>query len=553
MRLLGPMLCSSIGCLLLASGTSRATANDVSASEVEACRSLGNGAKVGNLTALSAQFVADGRFQPLSGKAIAGLPPFCRVVAMAAPSPQSHIVIEVWLPTQSNWNGKFLGTGNGGFGGEIITASLAGGLRRGFATANTDMGTHPAGSVGVGYAAGNGQPQTVRDWGFRATHEMALFGKEIVLRLYKAAAKKNYFVGCSTGGHQALTEAQRYPEDFDAIIAGAPGLNRTHLHAMFTNWSIQLRRPGSEAPTLTTTGLWRKAQLAACLTRQGGAPDDSFLPNPATCSLKPAALLCRPGQDTTTCLSPAQINALDVYLTGTRNPRTGALIYPPLTYAMVGGGRAAATPGGPPVAAELSRWVFGPQWDAASFDFDGDMARVDQALAGVINANNPDLSRFAARGGKLLMFHGWDDPIVSPFDSILYFDRAFAVGAHKSDFLRLFMVPGMSHCAGGAGPTMFGQEPAFPVGSAEEDLIAALDRWAETGIAPEVLRAKRLSGGLQEPFEGRKLLAERPICAYPWVARYKGSGSTTDPASFVCHKALPVAYAAPALLIATES
>jgi feruloyl esterase len=513
------------------------------------CPDLGKGTTIGDATVLSSQEVSGGRFDAGAEK-FEKLPSFCRVVARAQPSPQSNIVIEIWLPVGDAWNGKILGTGNGGFAGNIRFAALAGGLRRGYAVANTDMGTYPAATANLGYEAGNGRPEAVKDWGYRATHEMALLTRKMVERFYGRAARHAYFAGCSTGGHQGLTEAQRYPDDYDAIIAGAPGNNRTHLHAMFTWLALTFRAPGA-AMGPQAFSLWTSALQKACAGRDGGAPGDGYFTDPTQCTLQPGALRCKPGNAAGTCLTEGQITALDRLYGGTRNPRTGGLIYPPEMRGIEGllalwfANPAASAR---PVPSDLSRWVFGPEWDAASFDFDKDMAREDDALGRDVNALDPDLSRFVARGGKLILFHGWADPVVSPVDTVSYFDRLYATGAKKPSFARLFMVPGMSHCSGGPGADMFGQGAEYPVRPDDADMLTLLDRWVERGVAPDTVVAVKLQNA--DPMTGiaapdAPIAASRPLCAYPNVPRYKG-GDRTLAASFRCEAAPPARYERPA-------
>lgn len=516
----------------------------------DGCASLGAGRTFGDATVLSAQDVAGGAYTGSDGQKYTDLPAFCRIVARATPSPASNIIIEIWLPRADAWNAKILATGNGGFAGTVRSSALAGGLKRGYAVANTDMGTYPAGFQGLGYEAGNGRPEAVKDWGYRATHEMAELTKAVVTRYYGRAARHSYYSGCSTGGHQGLTEAQRFPEDFDAMLVGAAGHNRTHLHEMFTSLALIARRPGATMSPAAIK-LWSDAMLKACVGKDGGAPGDAFLTDPTQCSYSPRALLCKPGQSDG-CLQAGQVAALEAIYGGTRNPRTGGLIYPPEVRGIEGllglmlSGRPA---GSGAVPGELNRWVFGPDWDPASFDFDKDMARVDAALAPIVNAMNPDLSKFAAHGGKLIMFHGWADPVVSPIDSVLYYDRIHADGHARQDFVRLFMAPGVSHCAGGAGPDQFGQGAEFAPGDPDSDLLAALDRWSETGTAPETVIARKYAnsspfGGPPPP--GAVAIAERPLCAYPKVARYDGKGDAAKAASFTCTTAPRAHYERPA-------
>lgn len=506
----------------------------------DACAQL-RGLQSGNAVVLSTERIAGPSWKAPDGTSLDKLGNFCRIVARATPTPQSNILIEIWLPDTSLWNGKILGTGNGGFAGAIRYSALAGGLRRGYVVANTDMGTYPAGLLGAnGYDAGINRPEAVRDWGARATHEMALITKVVTTKFFSRSARHSYFAGCSTGGHQGLAEAQRYPDDYDAILAGAPGHNRTHLHMAFTWFGQAARMPGAFIPP-ANMAFWANAFLKNCVGRDGGAPGDGFLNQPLQCNFTPSRMLCAKGPSGPSCFTPQQVAVLDRIYGGVRNPRTGDLVYP----AEVKGGEGLlafflgdASAASRPVAADLARWVFGAQYDAAKFDFDADVARMDDAIGADVNANDPDLGRFAARGGKLIMFHGWSDIIVSPLDSIVYYERLNGGqgGPAKETFARLFMAPGMSHCAGGAGFDKFGQGAEASAGDADHDLLAALDRWVETGKAPEQVLAGKAAGDgnpLAPPSEG-PVVATRPLCAYPKVSQYDGHGDVHSAASFAC-------------------
>lgn len=387
----------------------------------------------------------------------------------------------------------------------------------------------------------------IRDWAYRGTHEMTVLAKEIVSRYYGRAAERSYFAGCSTGGHQALMEAQRYPDDYDAIIAGAPAHNRTRLHTRFNALRLLGREPGAglSFPLIQS---WRTAMLKACTGRDGGAPGDMFLSNPLQCNFAPSRFACKPGAAKDSCFSDAQAAALSKIYHGTRNPRTGELIYfgdlrgTESQLLMVYGDAVFAG------RFDISNWVLPADRSFASFDFDRDMATLDDTWAGEVNAMNPDLSRFAARGGKLILFHGWEDGLITPTDSIDYFQRIRADGRQRADFARLFLVPGMGHCAGGPGPSVFGQLPDIPAAaepSADNDLIIALDRWVEGGAAPEMIMGR----GMRKPAEAKSddpLFASRPICAFPAAARYDGKGDPMIGTSFKCAKAQMPKYERPA-------
>ncbi len=550
------MIFESLPFIALASMVLTATPQSASGAGASAfddkarCAALGNGRRIGNAVIVSSNHVDEGSAKDASGTTNVGLAGRCRVIAVASADGKSNILIEVWLPNAAHWNGKFLGTGNGGFAGSVNIGPLAGGLKRGFAVANTDMGTFPAAQSGgagqIGYAAGNGRPSAVKDWGHRSTHEMTLLAKAVIERYYGRAARNSFFAGCSTGGHQGLMEAQRYPEDYDGIIAGAAGHNRTHLHTMFLRQALAMNRPDFALPSLPSLRLWTDHWRSRCVGKDGGAPGDPFLTVPGKCTAKPRDLICGSGSASDTCIPESELILLETMYTPTRNPRTDEVIYPRIEigaeqslvrYAHLMG---AFKPRGVP--AEIARWAFPSDWDTTTFDFDRDMGRVDSTLASAINANNPDLTRFAARGGKLIMWHGWEDYLVSPYDSITYYDRAFASGRSRSGFLRLFMAPGVDHCGAGAGPDSFGQMASIEsfqrnAGRASHDMLAALEAWVEAGKAPEAIIASKYS--VTDP---DKTIAQRPLCPYPSAAYYSGSGSNTDAGNFSCESAAPVRF-----------
>lgn len=502
-----------------------------------ACGMLGTGVVIGDATVMVAEQVAGGDYSATDGAKLTGLPAFCRVLALARPHPSSRVLVEIWLPEADAWNGKLLGTGNGGSAGKISSGALAGGLRRGFATANTDLGTYPAGVPGVAFNVGDGQPEILKDFGHRATHSMTVLAKEVVARHYGSAASKSFFAGCSTGGQQALMEAQRYPDDYDGIIAGAPAHNRTHLHVRFASLRELGNQPGAALPA-SARKLWSDAYLSECGGQDGGAPEDTFLTDPLACNASPRQLLCEPGDAEETCLTEPQVRALEAIYDGTRNPRTGELIAvadvlgaEPQLVQMVYG-EAFFAPG-----FDITNWVLPADRDPSSFDFDDDMAALDERYAADVNAMDADLTRFAQRGGKLIIFHGWNDGAIGALDSIDYFERIAAGGGDVEDFARLFLLPGVGHCAGGPGPGEFGQLadiPLRPDASPENDLLLALAHWSETGTAPDAVIGRTGASG------------ERPICAYPNIARYDGVGDPKGASSFGCVTAPRAVYERPA-------
>jgi feruloyl esterase len=390
---------------------------------------------------------------------------------MLTPSADSDIKIEVWLPT-TDWNGKFQAVGNGGWAGTISYGALASALQEGYATASTDTG-----HAGANASFAIGHPEKVIDFAYRAVHEMALKSKAIIATFYGRAPRFSYWMGCSTGGRQALMEAQRYPEDFDGIIAGAPANNQTQLCA----WRIAveariLQSPASVVPPAKLVRL-NRAVLAACDAIDGVT--DGLLTDPHQCQFDPATLLCR-GPDQDDCLTAQQIEAVKMGYAPARR-KTGELIYPGL----VPGGETGwemltgAKPEPGLIDVGMFRFVAheDPAWDWRTFDLDRDTSLIDKK-AGFIDAVNPDLSAFRAHGGKLLIYHGWNDGgsggAISPQNTVNYYSSVLArMGSQQQDWLRLFTVPGMEHCGGGPGPD-------------QVNWMAALDRWRESGIAAEL-------------------------------------------------------------------
>ncbi len=499
---------------------------------------------------------------------LTGLPPFCRVTATLTPMSDSAIKIEVWLP-KATWNGRFLGTGGGGFQGVITYNELALGIQQGFAATNSDLGTgssgcNPlfcgsAGNMGnpLAIAFGDpatpstglfGHPERIKDFGYRAIHLMTLRGKEIAKAFYNQSAQTAYFAGCSTGGQNALMEAQRFPEDYNGILAGAAAFNRTHLHmAGLSSWQNTHATPGRFIQPGQLT-LVNKAVLAQCAGQDGGVKTDAFLTDPRDCKFDPKVLQCTGANVPPACLTAEQVTTIRNDYAGTINPRTGAIINPGVargaeTDNIFALGLAFQESLPEPPFDGLFYWVFGPTFghpasphSYKTFDFDRDVDTVDDQLARTLNATSTDLSEFSRRGNKLLMYHGWADPLIPSQSSINYFnalvgrdgddhDRAQPVAFRPGDdgrlaatqkYARLFMVPGMFHCSGGPGPNVF-------------DALTPLVKWVEQGVAPETIIATKFVADTPP-----NVLMTRPLCVYPKVARYKGSGDSNQAANFVC-------------------
>jgi feruloyl esterase len=464
-------------------------------------------------TITKADVVSAGTFTPPTGKPLPDLPAFCRVTAVLKPSPDSDILVEIWMP-QSDWNQRFEGTGNGGFAGKISYGALAEGLRRGFAVANTDMGmATPADATASIFF---NRPERWIDWGYRATHEMTLAAKQVVRAYYERDATRAYFVGCSTGGEQALMESQRYPDDYDGIVGGAPAQNRTAVHvSILWNFAANERTPASYLPAAARS-LLSQAVRDACDALDG--VKDGVIADPGKCHLDPASLQCKSAGEQN-CLTASQVDTVKQIYAGPVNPRTGQSLYPGLTRGSeFGWDGLDPGPGGNPPYAAIFQWVFGPQWDWRKFDFDHEDATYTQTLAALVNATNPDIDTFRAHGHKLLMYHGWSDWLVAPEESINYWNAVHTwSGASMDQSFRLFMVPGLAHCAGGPGATHF-------------DPLSAVVDWVEHGVAPDKIIASKLPPA--EPGDAANF--QRLLCPYPRVAQYQEPGNTNDASSFVC-------------------
>lgn len=489
---------------------------------------------IANATITEAAAVESGSFTPMGGQAMSDLPAFCRVALTLKPSSDSDIKLEVWMPA-SGWNGKFEGVGNGGFAGAISFPALAQAIKQGYATASTDTG-HRAGGTDAGWALNH--PEKIADFGYRAIHESAVAAKALMAAFYGNGPKRSYFNSCSNGGRQALMEAQRFPADYDGIIAGAPANPWTRLLSLaIVNSQSTLSDMANYIPANKLASI-SAAALAACDANDG--VKDGVIENPGQCKFDPDVLLCK-GEDGTSCLTGPQVKALKSLYAGARTSKGEQIMpgYSPGGEAEPGGWAAWIT-GMQPQGSAM--FAFGTQfyknmvfsdasWDFKTFNLDRDYPIADSKVGKFLSATDPDLSAFKKRGGKLIIFHGWSDAAIPPQNAIDYYSSVQKkMGAKDtSDFVRLFMVPGMQHCGGGSGPSSFGANQA-PTGDAQHDMGAALEQWVNGGAAPEQIIATKYKGGGMASGVSRT----RPLCAYPKTAVYKGSGDTDDAANFVC-------------------
>jgi feruloyl esterase len=429
---------------------------------------------------------------------------FCRVGVTIGKENRT----EVWMPHQ--WNGRFMGVGNAGLTGGIHYPAMAEALAAGFATASTDTGHQTDNFYDTGWITGF--PERVVDFGHRGHHAMAIVAKKVVAAYYQAPAKKSYFDGCSTGGWQGLTEAQKYPGDYDGILAGAPATNFVKSQAR----QIMLQQISAKEPRGDLSAELGAVIVKAALTRcdaQDGVTD-GIINDPLACNFDPAAIQCKAGKQKD-CLAPEEVKRAK-WIYGPSKTARGLTLYPgPAPGAPPSMPLPGVDPRHPGDSALYLIVQEGPTWSVQTFDPDRDIPGLEARFGNDLNATNPDLSAFAARGGKLIMYHGWTDPLTSPYNTLDYFDAVSAkLGAGRAaSFMRLYLAPGMAHCSGGTGPNEF---------NAVDVLVA----WVEEGKAPTHLIATQSAGG--------KVTRSRPICPHPQIVRYKGTGNPDDAANFVC-------------------
>lgn len=442
------------------------------------------------------------------------LPPFCRVVAKARPQSVAPVTIEIWLPL-SAWNGRLRGVGNDGFynAAPVPADSLAEGLRAGDVVVGSD-----GGRTGDASYILRGSEQ-LTNFAYRAAHEMTVAARAIATTFYGKPPSFAAVAQCAGRGAVGLSAVQRYPADYDAVAVGEfIGDSNRHFTNQWWVWQALHANEASAIPPEKYTVIHRAA-LAAC-DRDDGV-EDGLIGNPRACGFDPGVLQCTAG-DRPDCLTAPQVAALRTIYAGARNPRTNGRVAPPL----MRGGELNWTPivGPHPNPVSLDHFKYfvlrDPGWDyrARPVNFDADVAAADkQAAALPLTLTNPDVRRFVARGGKLLLYAGWSDPFVPPEISIEYYSRVVStIGAKAAaSSVRLFMVPGLRNCAGTGGAENF----AF-------DTMALLQRWKDSGMAPDSFVARRYQNGTE--------LGTRLVCAYPAMAIYKGSGNPADAASFIC-------------------
>jgi feruloyl esterase len=480
---------NALACLAAAAVASQASAADPGM----ACEALARSGLFKATTVTSAKVVP--------ADAGAKLPSYCEVVAVLAPVPKSRIGVVYRLP--ENWNGKLLGLGGGGWAGNITLTIAAPGLERGYATAQTDGGHPGTGIRDTSWA----NDVTLTDFGFRAVHQMTVVGKQVVAKHYGRAQSRSYFHGCSTGGRQGLMEVQRFPADYDGVISGAPVYNLvTQTSALVRNQIFA--REGARVTAEQLTRL-NQASTEACDAQDG--LKDGIVTDPRTCTFDPGEL----------DFTPAQLAAIRAAYAGVKTSKGEVVAYP-----LTRGGEAdwarfiAAT--GPPTGSAsvgidgLRTLMFGKaDFDLGAFDAERDFRTARESrLARLYEAADPDISAFVKRGGKLLLWHGWDDAGPSPFATIDYFEKVQKITGRKVKSLdtsvAFFIAPGVYHCSKGPGPDQF-------------DLLGTIDTWVEKGAAPASMLATKVNSTMS-----------RPLCRYPALPRYRGSGDPENAASFDC-------------------
>lgn len=473
---------------------------------------------------LNATFISAGKFTPGgvgSGSAVLVTNEFCRVEITTSPS----VGIEVWLPTTDNWNGKYLAVGGGGLAGNFSYGALLPAINANYVTSSTDTGHKTPDLQWLT------DPVKLRDFGYRAIHEMTLNAKALITAYYNRQADYSYFNGCSQGGRQALMEAQRFPDDFNGIVAGAP-VNHFNASQTAKLWMAKASKPVAETLlTPSDMALVSKGVMAQCDALDGVT--DGVLENPRACQFEPASLQC-PHNDLGACLSTKQVTALKLmyqgpvtstgeqlffgYVPGAESPE-----FFPTSWLMTMLKGDDVTD--PIPLAYFSRAVFGDaDWNWRTFDFDTDLTRARQLTGNIMDATDSNLDVFQNNGGKLLLYHGWSDLQVVPEGTVAYYENIIANNASSSpanaalmtaEYARLFMVPGMGHCGGGPGTDVF-------------DKQGVIEQWVEQGQAPNMIPATHVQDG--------KITKSRPLCAFPQTAHYNGSGDSNNINNFSCQE-----------------
>ena len=492
------LVCSAAAATTLVIGLAAAR-DEAATSPCEGLRTL----------ALPAATITDARDLAANSEPFFAPRPFCRVIVTIRPTADSDIKTEVWLPLEK-WNRKFQAVGNGDAAGVISYDEMITAIAGGYATSSTDTG-----HVGNTMAFALGHREKYRDFGYRAVHEMTVTAKSLVEAFYGMPADYAFWNGCSQGGRQGITEAIRYPSDYDAIIAGAPAIAHMRLHAMRLALNAFVHRAGGSYIPPEKYPLIHRAALSACDARDGVA--DGLIANPSTCRFDPAMLECGRGDDRA-CLTPAQVETARGMYAPITDPADGRVLSAPLLQpgSELGWARLAGTEPLTNAVEPFKYVVFeNAQWDWRTFRLSTDLPRALRQDEGVIDRADANLEPFFDAGGKLLLYHGWSDPQVPAAATVDYFNAVLRATseARRGTAIELYMQPGVNHCGGGDGPDAF-------------DSVGALEQWVRTGRAPARIDASHSSGVVVD--------RTRPLCPYPQVAQYVGRGSIDRAENFRC-------------------
>ena len=448
--------------------------------------------------------------------------PFCRIAGYATPTSDSHIGFEVWLPLPENWNGNYVGIGNPGFIGDIRFGGMAREVARGSAAASTDTGhsdINPTSEAPDAWAIGH--PEKVADWGHRAVHETAVAAKALILAYYGKPEKLSFWSSCHEGGNQALTEAQRYPNDYDGIAAGDPAYYITHLQAAseylaYVNVKDGVKAPGYIPPSKYP--VLHRAVLDKCDALDGVR--DGFIEDPTRCHFDPETIRCAGKADYASCLTGPQVETAKKIYEGAKFA-DGKQIYPGFE---PGSESAWGVMIAGPDPLSINNGFFksvvfeNPNWDYHTFDVDRDTKLAEAKYGAVVDSHNPDLSAFKAHGGKLLIYAAWEETAIPPRSMVDYYNSVLAKMGDTDEtrnFVRLFMVPGFGMC------------PGFGTGSnGAFDALDVVMKWRTTGVAPDKIIASHRVGNDVD--------RTHPACPYPKAAIYDGKGDPLDAASFTC-------------------
>jgi hypothetical protein len=448
------------------------------------------------------------------------LPGYCKISGSARPTSDSDIRFAVMIPEGGTWNGRYLQVGNGGFAGAIPEKDMFAALAQGYAVAGTDDGHQSASPIDASWALNH--PEKQIDFGYRALKETTDAAKMIIRAYAGAAPKFSYFQGCSDGGREAMMEAQRYPKDFDGIVAGDPASHFTDTVAQAV-WNFQATRVPESYLSPDTLKMVQAEAVKQC------GDEDGVIEDPLSCHFQIAKIRCKGGR-TSSCLTGGQIATLHKLYTGVRNLHTGQQVL------------SGYSPGSEGEAAGWPRWISGtvpgdkqtlsygfasnffryivfadPSYDIGKLNFDSDIAMTEAKFGATFNSDDPDLSAFRKRGGKLIQYHGWTDPAIPTLASIKYYRLVQKKIGPTGNFYRLFLAPGMLHCGGGPGPNVI-------------ETLPAITAWVEKSRPPEFLIATKYEN--DDP--ALPVKRTRPLCVFPAHAEWDGKGDKARLKSFRC-------------------